>query len=312
METSSQKRWKVLELLNTTAEYFKEKQIENPRLNAEQLLGKALHLNRVAIYLAYERPVTDEELLEFRQFVKRRARHEPLQYIIGETEFMGLPFKTTPAVLIPRPETETLVEEVLKMRQEFGNQPATIVDIGCGSGCIPVSIARNWAESRVFAADISGEAMQVALRNSQLNSLAAKLLSDSRPTDGDDAETRLFFIQHDIFDRWPAVLPQKIDILTSNPPYISQEEIKSLPVEVRDFEPQAALTDYGDGLRFYRRLFELAASDQPPFCDYLFLEMSGLQPQRILNLAGDFSFSHIEAINDLNGFLRVLKIKVHD
>ena len=288
------KQWQVLELLNTTSKFLEQKGIENPRLNTEQLLGKVLNLSRVELYVSFERPLSPSELNDFRQLVKRRANREPLQYILGETEFMGLPFEVSPAVLIPRPETEVLVEEVLKLKPEFETKKPIIADVGTGSGCIPISLAHFWKEARCVGLDISDLALEVAKRNAQINK----------------TEAQLDFHTYDIFKEWNSGLPQDVHILVSNPPYIAEGELDGLQAEVVDFEPRIALTDEGDGLRFYRRLFELCADPSAPHCTYLFLEMSGSQPQKIIDLARNYNFGKTEQINDLNGIPRVLKVKV--
>jgi len=290
------KIWKVLELLNTTTAYFEEKQIENPRLNAEQLLGKALNRSRVDLYVSFEQPVSDKELINFRDFVKRRAAREPLQYILGETEFMGLPFSVTSDVLIPRPETEVLVEEVLKLKETYSGSQPLIVDVGSGSGCIAISLASFWNEAQVTGLDISASALQIARENAIRNQI----------------EGQVEFMEFDMLDKWNDSLPRHIQILVSNPPYIALAEMNELQAEVRDYEPHIALNDQADGLTFYKRLFQICSAVEPPEVDYLFLEMSGSQPQRIIELAGQYNFTEIKIINDLNNIPRVLKIEVNN
>jgi len=291
---SSVKSWKIIDLINTTAQYFKEKNIENPRLNAEQLLAKILNMKRVDLYVAFDRPVAPPELEEYRGLVRRRAAGEPLQYILQETEFMGLPFKVSPAALIPRPETEILVESVLELKGRLTVEHPVIVDIGTGSGCIAVSLARLWPQSRLWASDISTEALQLAEENARLN----------------EVSERIRFMQYDIFQPWPQDIPDRPDIIVSNPPYISDQELAGLSAEVRDFEPQSALTDRADGLSFYRRLLQLSAQEAAPECRYLFLEMSGSQPQQITALTQKQNFAEVRVLNDLNNIPRVLRIKV--
>ena len=298
---SANKSWQVLDLLNTTVQYFTDKEIENPRLNAEQLLGKVLNLKRVDLYVSFERPVSLRELQHFRELVKRRAQGEPLQYILGETEFMSLPFKVAPAVLIPRPETEILVEEVLKLKAVFPEQEVKILDIGTGSACIAVSLAHYWPQAKIFATDISGPAVELAKENARLNNVSEKIE----------------FIQHDIFAPRPKELPGKVNIIVSNPPYISRREMAGLQNEVRDFEPKNALTDGADGLRFYRRIFTLCAlqgeaDDESILAKngFMLVEMSGSQPGKIINLAQEFKFKNISYTKDLTDIPRVLKTEV--
>jgi len=306
------KTWKVLELLNTTAAYFEDKQIENPRLNAEQLLCNVLNMQRVDLYVAFERPVSSAELDAYRKLVKRRAAREPLQYILGETEFFGLPFTVNPQVLIPRPETELLVERVLTLREEYKDESPLIAEIGTGSGCIAVSVAKNWPQARLLATDVSPEVLEAARQNSARNNIRADFVEDgvhSAQEAGLPACVNLF--EHDIFNEWPHWLEGKIDILVSNPPYIAAAEMTALQPEVKDYEPTDALTDHNDGLLFYRRLFQLSLAEQGPGCRYLLLEMSGSQPQKIIALSKQFPFQSVKVYNDLNEIPRVLKIKVY-
>ncbi len=291
---ATKKIWKIIDLINTTAQYFKEKKIENPRLNAEQLLAKILNMKRVDLYVAFDQLVAPPELEEYRRLVRRRAAGEPLQYILQQTEFMGLPFKVSPAALIPRPETEILVEQVLELKEETAVENPVIVDIGTGSGCIAVSLARLWSKSRIWAGDISAEALRLAEENARLNGV----------------NEQIRFEPYDIFQPWPPDFPGQPDIIVSNPPYITREELAGLSAEVRDFEPRFALTDNADGLSFYRRLFQLTAENDAPKCRYLFLEMSGSQPDKIAALAQKQSFAQVNIINDINNIARVLKIKV--
>jgi len=291
---SATKRWQVLELLNTTVAYFTEKQIENPRLNAELLLGKALNMRRVDLYIAFERPVVPNELDLFRKMVKRRATGEPLQYILGETEFMGLPYKISPAALIPRPETEILVEEVLKLENPDFIQNPLIWDVGTGSGCIAVSLAVLWPKAAIVATDVSAEALKLAQENAALNKVSEKIR----------------FLRHDIFTPLNATELQQVQIIAANPPYITKAEMPGLQKEVRDFEPQIALTDHGDGLRFYRRLLEIAVKSLKKKGGFLFMELSGMHPEKIIRLAEGKSFKKLSVSNDLNKIPRVLKIEV--
>ncbi len=290
-----EKSWKIIDLLKTVSQFLQEKGIENPRLNAELLLGKVLNLNRVHLYLQFERPLTPPELAAYRELVRRRAKHEPLQYILGETEFMGLTFRVNPHVLIPRPETELLVEETLKLQNAFNSSGVKIVEVGSGSGCIAVSLAKHWPATHVYATDISDEALEVAGENARLNAV----------------EERVTLVRHDFFSEWDVSLPKQMDIFISNPPYIRQDEMESLPSEVKEFEPVFALTDGADGLRFYRRVFELIASRaiQPHF---VLLEMSGTQAEKIVDLSKQFDLKNQEIIPDLNQINRILKIKVSE
>ncbi|HES58909.1 MAG: peptide chain release factor N(5)-glutamine methyltransferase [Calditrichaceae bacterium] len=304
----SKKNWTLLELLNTTTQYFTDKNIDNPRLNAEELLGKILNLNRVQLYVAFERPLTDKEVSNFRELVKRRIQREPLQHILGQTEFMGYPFIVNPHVLIPRPETEILVEEVLKLQDVSEFKNPTILDIGTGSGCIAISLALEWKGSRLMAVDLSKAALETAYQNCQINNISAQM--EYNQNQDNDTLDRLTLLEHDILKPWPQSITKQFDIIVSNPPYVTNDEMKNLQPEVRDYEPQNALTDSVDGLTFYRHIFDMIAEKHELECRYLFLEMSGSQPDKIIELARKHKFEKIEVIPDLNKIDRVLKIEV--
>ena len=289
------KTWKVIDLLKTVSQFFEEKGIENPRLNAELLLGKVLGVNRVNLYVQFERPLTNPELDTYRELIKRRARHEPLQYLLGQTEFMGLPFNVRPGVLIPRPETEILIEETLKLKNALKDTKPIVVDIGSGSGCIAISLAKLWPQSEVYATDVSDTALQLVRENAELNQV----------TDN------IHIVKHDIFTPWDVSLPQAMDILVSNPPYITQSEMEQLPEEIKAYEPHIALTDQANGLDFYNRFFEMI-KEHLIDVRYLMLELSGTQPEKIIERTHYYDLNQIEIIPDLNGIKRVLKIKVNE
>ncbi|MEJ2544119.1 MAG: peptide chain release factor N(5)-glutamine methyltransferase [Calditrichaceae bacterium] len=305
----SKKSWTLLDILNTTTEYFTEKNIDNPRLNAEELLGKVLGLKRVQLYVAFERPLTDEEVFKFRELVKRRIQHEPLQHIIGQTEFMGYPIKVNSDVLIPRPETEILVEEVLKLQTGMILKNPTILDIGTGSGCIAISLALEWKDSQLIAIDVSKSAIETAHQNCQLNGIFAQM-ARSNQIQNIDFSNQLAILEQDILKPWSQSIKKQFDIIVFNPPYVTKDEMKTLQPEVRDYEPHVALTDFNDGLIFYRRIFDMLSRKHELESRYLFLEMSGSQPDKIITLAQEYRFKHIDIIPDLNKIDRVLKIEV--
>ena len=303
------KQWKLLDLLNTTMQYLLEKGVDNPRLNAEELLGKALDLNRVQLYVSFDRPISETELDLYRSLIKRRSQHEPLQHILGQTEFMGYPFIVNPNVLIPRPETEILVEEVLKTTQQTGQRNPSILDIGTGSGCIAISLALQLPGSHILAIDISKSALDIARQNCQLNNISLNMF-ESDHTKTENTAPPITFAMYDILSPWPSSFQNRFDIMVSNPPYVTKTEMEQLQPEVRDFEPQGALTDFNDGLTYYKRIFELVSERESLQCKYLFLEMSGSQPDKIVSLARTYSFYKIDIIPDLNKIERVLKIEV--
>ncbi len=281
----------ILEIINKTTNFFKQKDIENPRLNAERLLAAILEITRVQLYLQYDRLMSKNETELFRDFVRRRAEYEPLQYIIGETEFMGLNFKVTPAVLIPRPETEILIEKILLLRdtQSFSNP--TVWDIGSGSGCIAVALAHYWPECKIIASDVSEDSLRLAEENASLN----------------DVKDKIQFLKHDILTD-PVDSSTQADIIVSNPPYVSLEEYENLGDEIRLFEPKIALTDDSEGLTFYERIFSLIENGHR--CKFILVEMSGTQTEKIIQIAGKYNFASLNVFKDLNNLSRILQIKV--
>ena len=222
--------WTLLKLLRWTTNYFTEKGIDNPRLDAELLLADVLKLDRVGLYLNYDRPLSREELDVIRPLVKKRGQREPLQYLLGSTEFWSLPFKVTPDVLIPRADTEILVEEALARAGSIGK----LLDIGTGSGAIVISLASELPGWQLTGLDISAAALTIARKNIESNQVA----------------DRVTLLQCDL-----AELPtQQYDLIVSNPPYIAQQEWDELMPEVRCFEPQLALLAENDGLACYQQL----------------------------------------------------------
>lgn len=229
----SQEIWTTLKILDWTKDYLSGKGVENARLEAEWLLCSATDLDRVGLYLNFEKPLSESELSAFRAMVARRAKREPLQHILGTQEFFGLEFAVSPAVLIPRHDTETLVEEALAILPDAKK----ILDIGTGSGCIAISLAKQLPAASVTAVDISAEALEVAKLNGENNAVNVEFLHGS------------------LFE---PVAGKRFDLITSNPPYIPTADINNLTPEVRDFDPRSALDGGFDGLDIYRILIPAA------------------------------------------------------
>ena len=231
--------WTIGKLVQWTQGYFSRKGIESPRLDAEILLAHTLGLKRIELYTNYDRPVPEENRAKFRNLVERRAERCPTAYITGGREFMSLEFRVTPDVLVPRPETEFVVESVLELVPGRESADLLIADIGTGSGCICVSLATRLAKSRFLATDVSEKALAVARDNAGRHGVAE----------------RITFLRGDMLEPLAGgEFRGKINFLLSNPPYVSDEEWRTLMPEVRDYEPKEALLAGGDFLKYYRSL----------------------------------------------------------
>ena len=278
--------WTTLRLIRWTTEYFEKKGIPNPRLDAELLLANVLRCPRIELYTGYGKIVSEKHLVPFKSFIERRALREPLQYILGETEFWGLKIKVTPDVLIPRPETELLVEEAIKL-----NPRPCILDIGTGSGCIAIALAKNLPDARVIATEYSKEVFEVAVKNSHFHHLEKQIhfvLADIAPWRVFEAEGK------------------KFDLIVSNPPYIASGEIENLQEEVRNFEPRKALDGGPDGLSIIRRIL----AEAPPFLKpggHLLMEIGEDQSKSVTDLLAQQKKLRLKAIRqDYSGLGRIL------
>ncbi len=264
--TANAEKWDVLKVLNWTKGYLAEKGVENPRLEAEWMLCEALSLDRVGLYLNFDKPLSDAELALYRGMVARRGRREPLQYVLGSQEFMGLEFRVTPAVLIPRHDTEVLVTEAVKR----GASCRSILDIGTGSGCVAVAVAKALPEAEVSTVDVSGEAIEVARGNAERNGVSVQ------------------FFHGSLFEPFAG---KRFDMVVSNPPYITSTDLATLQQEVRDFEPVGALDGGGDGLDFYRRITAEAPAHLNPG-GWLLFEVGAGQAGDVLELLNSCGFTN--------------------
>ena len=268
----------VLEIIKRSTEFFAAKGIESPRLNAELLIGHALNLRRMQLYLAFERPLAEAELERIRPLIRRRAQQEPLQYIMGDAEFFGLTLKVDRRVLIPRPETEQLVEQVIAACPP---EPQRILDLGTGSGAIALALARAFPDAAVVATDRSEDALAVARENAARHALAA----------------RVSFLHSDWFSAVPA---DRFNLIVSNPPYLSEQETAETSAEVRAFEPPGALTSADSGLRDLRQIISAASRYLAP--GGLLAVETGLSQHPVLTaLAREVGFTRIESRRDLAG-----------
>ena len=223
--------WTLLGVLKWTTGFFADHHIDSPRLTAEILLAETLGIDRVGLYVRFDQPLTEDERQRYRALVKRRIRKEPVAYIIGRKDFWTISLSVTPDVLIPRPETEIVVEAALDLMPVSMGKPPRILDMGTGSGAIVISLAHSFPGPLYFASDLSYPALQVAAGNAVLN----------------DVADRVSFFASRWFDAVSASCP--FDMIVSNPPYIPSNRIPLLAPEITDYEPLLALDGDGDGLR---------------------------------------------------------------
>jgi release factor glutamine methyltransferase len=225
----------ILEVIQRSTDFLTKKGVSSPRLQVELLISHVLKMPRMQIYLNFERVLKEAELTTLREMVQRRGNREPLQYIIGNVPFCNWELTVTPAVLIPRPETEILAERGWQFLSTVRNTPATALDFGTGSGCLAIALAAKVPTAQVHALDASTDALAIAQQNATKQNV------------------QIHFHQGNGFE---ALTPERLqfDLIISNPPYIPSAEIETLEPEVRDHEPRSALDGGADGLDFYRLL----------------------------------------------------------
>lgn len=277
----------VLEIIKKTTDFLGGKGVDSPRLNAELLIGHALGLKRMQLYLEFERPLAESELEKIRPLVRRRSQHEPLQYILGETEFHGLRLKVDPRALIPRPETELLVELAIAA---CPSPPATILDLGTGSGAIALALAQAFPLAAVQAVDINEGALSLARENAAVLGL----------TD------RVQFLRSDWFASVPMSL--RFELIVANPPYLSAEETAAAPLEVRGFEPVSALTAGEGGLADLQRILNAAREFMIPG-GVLAMETGISQHAHLMEFARCAGFPGVDSRRDLTGRDRFLIVR---
>jgi release factor glutamine methyltransferase len=272
--------WTPLKLVAWTQDFFVRKGVDAPRLTAELLLAHALSCDRVRLYLDFDKPIAEPELARYRELVRRRAEGEPAAYLVGRREFYGHPFRVDPRVLVPRPETELLVDAALAALPEGGRA----LDLCTGSGCVAVSIALARPGARVVATDVSEEALAVARENAAALGAVVEFATG---------------------DLWSAVhAGDRFDVIASNPPYIPTKELAGLSREVRR-EPCIALDGGADGLAVLRSIVQGAAARLSPG-GTLCLEMHESHVETLPALCRSAGFARVQARNDLAGLPRLV------
>ncbi len=282
--------WTILKVLQWTADYFKRKGIPQPRADAEVLLANVLGLERLQLYLRFDQPLGGDELVRFREFVKRRAAREPTQYITGRQEFWSLDLEVTPATLIPRPETEVLVEKAMELIQ---CRPLRVLDVGTGSGAIALALAHEAPQISLVATDRSIDALSVARRNAQRHGL----------------DRRISFVAMDLFDAFTAT-GQPFHLVVTNPPYIGDLELPHLSPEVGGYEPMEALRGGGPhGMDLQGAILDRAPSLLPRG-GHLLMEIGQGQENFLARMiSGKTGVAQFQFFKDYSGIVRVLHVQ---
>ena len=276
----------ILESINLSTQYLAQKGIASPRTNAELLLANILGCKRLNLYLSFDKPLGKVETEKYREFIRRRGNFEPLQYITGLVNFYGFELNVNPSVLIPRSETELLVENILNA--SLKEKELTILDIGCGSGNITIALAVNLTLSKFICTDNSDDALKVARENAE-----KYFVSD-----------RIKFEKHDILKEDLNNFPD-FDIILSNPPYVSKENFSSLQKEIRDYEPRSAVTDDSDGYTFFR-IISGKSFRKLKRGGKLFFEVAEGQSESVMEIMKENNFKNIIVTKDYQNIDRII------
>jgi release factor glutamine methyltransferase len=281
----------VRDLIQVTSEYLAGKGVESARLNTERLLADVLGLSRLELFTQHDRPVLGKELDRFREVVRRRAAGEPLQQILGMTEFYSRPFQVAPGVFIPRPETERLVEEAVPLVAPADHRllAPVALEIGCGSGIVGICLALEVPRLTVHASDINPRAIELSRRNAHLLGVDA----------------RVDFLPGSRFEPFDQHLRGKVDLVISNPPYVRRDEIPGLAVEVAEHDPREALDGGPDGLVFYRALASEMGSWLRPG-GHVAVEIGFDQGQQVQDIFAASGGNDIRIIKDYSDLDRVV------
>lgn len=281
----------IRSVLGKTEKYFRAHGIvDTPRLDAEVLLADVLDTDRVGLYVNYDKPLSSMELGMYREVVRKRARRMPVAYIIGKKDFMSGQYQVNQSVLIPRPETELLLEETYKYLKELDVTPERCVDLGTGSGILAIELAKKYEALHVYAVDISGEALDVARLNAKEHGVL----------------DRITFVCGDLFAPLAGMVePESVELLISNPPYIATRDLDRLQPEVSRFEPRVALDGGEDGLGFYRRI----ASDGKGFLKPLGVvafEVGAGQAEAVVAILRELGYANVVVSKDYSDIKRVV------
>ena len=291
---SQEKVWTVIDIIKWGTGYLIEKGFDEARLTVELLLSETLGLKRFDLYVKHDQPLKRDELDKFKVLLKRRLSHEPVQYIVGKTNFYSIDLKVDKRALIPRPETEILAETVIEHCRTYLSQRelVRILDVGTGSGCLAIAVAKFVKNSAVTAIDRSDAALELARENAASTATAAKIE----------------FVRSDFLGLSENVFKEPFDILISNPPYVPESDIVTLAGEVRDFEPVEALSDGRDGMTFFKKISEsahLLLRDG----GWVFVETGFGQAQKVRAIFADRGGTELLVKKDLSNIDRIVRAR---
>ena len=284
--SKTNKIWRIIDIINWGEKYLKERTFDNPRNEIENILMHLIGCKKIDLYLDFEKVIDSEDLIILRGWIKRRVNREPIQHIIGHSEFYGRRFIVNKDVLIPRPETETIIG--ISIDALLKNNNPVIVDVGTGSGCIGITLALEMPHSKVFGIDISDAALSIAKKNAALYNLK-----------------NIDFIKMDFLNQ---DINHNVDLLVSNPPYIPKKEICTLMRDVKEYEPMMALTDNSNGLSFYQKILNIIPTVVKKNGVTILEVGRGDHYNKVKEIFNKEGYNNIETIRDLNKDIRVLKI----
>jgi release factor glutamine methyltransferase len=286
---TTEQPWTVGRLLDWTATFLAQKGSESPRLDTEVLLAHALGCKRIELYTRHDEVAPDDARQRFKGLIQERVKGCPVAYLVGRKEFYSLPLEVSRAVLIPRPDTETVVDECLRLAKDMAEP--RVLDVGTGSGCLAVAVAKYHKAARVTAVDVSPEALAVAARNAAAHGVAE----------------RVRFLEGDLFAPLPA--GAAFDFVLSNPPYIPHGDLATLPAGVRDYEPHRALDGGPDGFAVFDRLFAGAFAFLEPG-GHLIVEIGSPQERPAREkIGGHGGYELADTVHDSSGHPRVLRAR---
>ncbi|MCL4125363.1 UNVERIFIED_CONTAM: hypothetical protein GTU68_018008 [Idotea baltica] len=293
--SSTTQPWTIKRLLDWTVEHFKTSESSSSRLDAEVLLAEALDCPRISLYTRFDEVPEDEPMSKFREWVKRRAAGEPVSYIVGHREFYSLKFNVNHHVLIPRPETEHVVMAALEAAKEIADRPLRIIDVGTGSACVAITLAKQLVETEkiepvvIAATDISAEAIVVGQSNAAMH----------------EVEDRVRFFTGDLLDALPAG-SKPVHLIVSNPPYIGTGEINTLDENVKNHEPHLALFGGDKGTEIIRRLIDQSVPMLLPG-GFLIFETSPINIDVCVEMvSAQSAFTSVDVAKDFSGLKRVV------